>query len=183
MLRFYRICKSEHTAARRSLGIHIIGNTNYFTTYVNADTKIPSLPPKDKTLERGTMTKADEALQLVEEARVKAGEGAAPSEVWAVLHQQELLTPSTPFVLHQECNGIVYESVQDVKPSWIPLDSSNTNIHKMMVRKGFTTYKELYDWSIQSREEFWMERMETLDVVWENKPTQAFSSDNAAHTS
>jgi acetyl-CoA synthetase len=128
------------------------------------------------------MASADEALQLVEEARAKAGVGAAPSEVWAVLHR-ELLTPSIPFGVHQQCYGIVYKNVQDVKPSWIPSDSSNTNIHKMMVRKGFTTYQQLYDWSIQSREEFWMESMEALDVVWKSKPTHAFSSDDAAHVS
>lgn len=123
-----------------------------------------------------------EAHELVAQARVKAGEDAAPSQVWAVLHR-ELLTPSTPFEVHQQCYNLVYQDVKDVKPCWIPSDTTETNIHNMMVRKGFTSYQQLYDWSIQSREEFWMESVATLDVVWETKPTSAFSSPNAAHAS
>ena len=130
------------------------------------------------------MLSMEAALKLVHQANTKAGDGAAPSQVWAVLHR-ELLTPLTPYDVHKQCYALVYQDVKDVKPCWIPSNITNTNIYKMMERKGFTTYQQLYQWSILSRDEFWMESTMTLDIVWSKRPTTTFSScdASAAHAS
>ena len=130
------------------------------------------------------MSSIEAALELVHHARTKAGNGAAPSQVWAVLHR-ELLTPSIPYEMHKQCYSLVYQDVIDVKPCWIPSDITNTNIYKMMMQKGFTTYQQLYQWSILARDDFWMESMKTLDIVWVKQPTKTFSScdESAAHAS
>ncbi|KAI2505510.1 hypothetical protein MHU86_8941 [Fragilaria crotonensis] len=130
------------------------------------------------------MSGMDAAVELVHQARTKAGHGAAPSQVWAVLHR-ELLTPSTPYEVHKQCYALVYQNVKDVKPCWIPSDITKTNIYKMMDQKGFTSYEQLYQWSILYRDDFWMESMNLLDIVWDTQPTSTFSSCNAsaAHAS
>lgn len=130
------------------------------------------------------MSGMDAAVELVHQARTKAGHGAAPSQVWAVLHR-ELLTPSTPYEVHKQCYALVYQNVKDVKPCWIPSDITKTNIYKMMEQKGFTSYEQLYQWSILYRDDFWMESMNSLDIVWDTQPTSTFSSCNAsaAHAS
>jgi acetyl-CoA synthetase len=80
---------------------------------------------------------------------------------------------------------LVYQNVKDVKPCWIPSDITQTNIYKLMDQKGFTSYEELYQWSILYRDDFWMESMKLLDIVWVTQPTSTFSSHDvtAAHAS
>lgn len=99
------------------------------------------------------------AQTLVRQARTKASPSRNPIDIWATLHQ-EMLSPSMPFEeVHQEAHAKVYADTNDHnKPTWIPSPCSPaTNIQTMMARKGFQTYQELYEWSIQNRNEFWIE--------------------------
>ncbi len=117
-----------------------------------------------------------EATQIVDEAKTNAGPSPSASQVWSLV--QKKLTPSIPFEIHQLCYRIVYEGIEDVKPAWIPLedDMKTTNIHKMITRKGFSSYQELYDWSVDddSRDDFWIESMRNLQIEWASEPTAAF---------
>jgi hypothetical protein len=116
------------------------------------------------------------AEDLVAQARDEAGPSAPASEVWAILQQK--LTPSVPFEVHHMCYQSVYEGITDVKPAWIPSREiiERTNIQKMMTKKGFSSYQEFYDWSVarDTREAFWMESMEDINIIWDKKPTSAF---------
>lgn len=133
------------------------------------------------------MNNSTVAAQLVEEARAEAGPSASSSQVWAVMQQK--LTPSTPFEVHELCYKAVYDGIQDVKPTWIPTKEviEASNIYNMMTRKGFGTYKEFYDWSIgnDTRDEFWMESMKSLQIEWAKDPSSAFDLSNGgpAHVS
>jgi acetyl-CoA synthetase len=125
--------------------------------------------------------------KILEEARKAAGEGASPVQVWS--HVQHALKPSMPDAVHRWCYLKTYEGVEDVKPSWVPSeqDKQNTNIYKMMQKKGFNTYQEFYEWSVnmETREEFWKESVEKIGIVWEEEPTRCFdlSKGGPAHVS
>jgi acetyl-CoA synthetase len=124
-----------------------------------------------------------QAEELVEQAKQAASNARKPAEVWSVLHRS-LLQPSMPFELHQHAYEVVYKDVDDVKPSWIPTTDTivKTNIHKMMTQKGFTCYQQLYEWSIESRNDFWMDSAKTIGIQWDEEPCRAFASeDDPAH--
>lgn len=130
--------------------------------------------------EKETEATATVVQKLMEQAQDEAGKGAAPSLVWSKLHPK--LSPDIPFEIHQKCYQQVYQGVHDdVRPCWIPSESSiqQTNIAKMLNKKGFSTYQELYEYSVNmdTRDDFWMESMKELDVVWETSPTRAFEGD------
>jgi acetyl-CoA synthetase len=114
--------------------------------------------------------------KLVDEARTEAGPSASASQIWALMQQK--LTPSTPFEIHQLCYQTVYKGIYDINPTWMPSKEviASTNIHKMMTKKGFSTYQEFYDWSIgqESRDDFWMESMKNIQVEWSKQPASAF---------
>ena len=56
--------------------------------------------------------------------------------------------------------------------SWQPdrevIDSSN--IHRMMLRNGFSDYGEFWKWSVERKVEFWGQTMENLGIRFEKKP-------------
>ncbi len=118
--------------------------------------------------------------KLIQEATAAAGPDAVvPMEIWAHLHPK--LTPDVPFSVHQKCYSKVYDGVDDVRPSWIPTKAciEQTNIAKMMHKLGIDSYAEFYQYSIHpfTRNDFWMQSMQELDVVWETPPTTAFQGD------
>eukprot|EP00546_Thalassionema_frauenfeldii_P002561 CAMPEP_0178938310 /NCGR_PEP_ID=MMETSP0786-20121207/26259_1 /TAXON_ID=186022 /ORGANISM="Thalassionema frauenfeldii, Strain CCMP 1798" /LENGTH=667 /DNA_ID=CAMNT_0020617013 /DNA_START=256 /DNA_END=2259 /DNA_ORIENTATION=+ len=84
--------------------------------------------------------------------------------------------------VHQEAHAKVFADTTDHnKPTWIPSPCSPaTNIQAMMAQKGFQTYQELYEWSIQNRNEFWMESAKMIGVVWKSEPSSAFDLSGGA---
>jgi acetyl-CoA synthetase len=118
------------------------------------------------------------AIKLVDQAIQQAGDDASPMKVWSVLHR-EILSPKIDFTIHKECYELVYREVPHIKPAWIPTKNvmEATNIYQMMARKGFQSYQQLYDWSIQSRDEFWMTSVQAIDIVWDTEPSKAFTSE------
>ena len=117
------------------------------------------------------------AQSLFQKAQDEAGAGATPMQVWCVL-QHDLLKPSMALEVHQWCYNQTYEGVTDVKPTWMPTPKAmaKTNISKMMHKKGFTSYQEFYEWSVnmETRETFWKESMENIGIVWEQTPDKVF---------
>jgi acetyl-CoA synthetase len=121
---------------------------------------------------------------LVAEAKALSKDDVSPSSIWSSL--QAKLSPSIPYEVHQRCYENVYRGCI-LKPAWIPSKETiaKTNIVHMMQQRGFSSYQELYDWSIgsTSRNDFWMESMKAVDIQWETQPTTAFdTSRDAAHT-
>jgi acetyl-CoA synthetase len=127
------------------------------------------------------------AQHLLDNARMEAGEGSTPMQVWAIL--QHSLKPSMALEVHQWCYDQAYLGVPDVKPTWLPTPASinKTNIMKMMQAKGLTSYDDLYEWSVNddTRDAFWMETVDKLDILWDQKPCSAFdlSQGGPAHVS
>lgn len=127
------------------------------------------------------MASEDKAQELLATAKEEAGDGASPLQIWTSL--QDTLKPSMALAVHQWCYEEACAGVTDVKPSWVPSPRSikKTIIAKLMRDKGFPTYEELYEWSAnqETREDFWMEGIQRLDIQWHQKPTQAFEGDPA----
>ena len=136
-----------------------------------------------------TMSADDLALaqKLFQEAKQEAGEDATPTQVWLVL--QHALKPSMAMGVHHYCYQHAYAGVGDVKPCWMPSPASTakTNISKMMRQKGFASYSELYEWSVnmETRDDFVTESMEKIGIVWEQAPSKAYdlSGGGPAHVS
>ena len=53
-----------------------------------------------------------------------------------------------------------------MKPSWNPGDDliKNSNIYQMMQKNGFTHYEDLWKWSVNSKEAFWEQTLENLNI-------------------
>ena len=136
-----------------------------------------------------TMSADDLALaeKLFREAQQEAGEDATPTQLWLCL--QHALNPSMHIQVHRYCYQHAYAGVDDVKPCWMPSPSSiaKTNISKMMRHKKIATYSDFYDWSVdmETRDDFVMESMDKIGIVWDEAPRQAFdlSQGGPAHVS
>ena len=110
----------------------------------------------------------------------------SPAAQWmeAIKH----LSPKTPFEIHSKVFDKIYGDCA-VKPCWFPSEQSiaQTNIKKLMDRKGFTTYEEFYKWSVgeDTREEFWLLCIEAIDIKWHKQPSKVFdlSKGGPAHVS
>jgi acetyl-CoA synthetase len=128
-------------------------------------------------MSRRTMFKA-QARTLVDQATQKAGNNSSPIIIWSILHR-EILSPSIDFAIHKECYELVYGETACIKPAWIPTNEiiMNTNIYQAMLRMNFQSYQQLYNWSIQNREEFWMTSMKIIDIVWDTAPSKVFTSE------
>jgi acetyl-CoA synthetase len=52
---------------------------------------------------------------------------------------------------------------------FVPSDDlvKNANITKVALAKGFSSFKEFYDWSVKSKSDFWLESVKQLDLKFE----------------
>lgn len=127
------------------------------------------------------------AMKLLDDIRAESGSELSPMDLWKAVTQK--ISPSDPFEMVQYLYEQVYKSVKDVKPAYIPSATqiANSNIAQYMARKGFATYEDMYEFSVSSatREEFWKDSIDLLDIVWRKKPSSAFdlSQGGAAHVS
>ena len=92
-----------------------------------------------------------------------AKELAAPA-LWQKI-TQELLTPAHPFSLHEYLFQQVYGD-EPLPWAWIPTPEQieQTHIHAFLQKKGWSTYQELYHWSLKDKNAFWQEVTEQLGI-------------------
>ena len=67
-----------------------------------------------------------------------------------------------------------------LKASWIPSDDviKNSNIHKMMLRNGFTDYEDFWKWSVDKKPEFWSQTVDNLQLKFIKKYTSILDINN-----
>ncbi len=60
-----------------------------------------------------------------------------------------------------------------LKTSWKPSNKiiSNSNIHKIMLKNGFSNYDEFWKWSVKEKSEFWSQTVENLNINLQKKFT------------
>jgi len=114
--------------------------------------------------------------KLLQEAKKRLKEKRQQnSSLWQIL-QNDLLQPSMSFEVHQSCYESVYNTTTQYNgPAWIPpCNNESNNIKETMKEKGFQTYSQLYNWSVTSYDEFWMESSQKIGIVWKEQPSSAF---------
>ena len=114
---------------------------------------------------------------LFEGAQSQAGE----EHVWSRL-AQEVLQPTHAFELHRALHAHVYRTrgVASIRPTWVPPTSSpasTCNITRLMEEQCFSTYEQLYQWSIgvETRSDYWSKVMQQiLNVPFDTPPSAIF---------
>lgn len=108
----------------------------------------------------------------------------------------EVLSPTVPFSVHQELYRLNYAGCEDYEsPVWFPhqytatsgdekmtvckefpLHCRDTNIQRLMKKKGFKTYSEFYDWSVgmDTCEDYWDTCINELGVQFRSPYSKVF---------
>ena len=117
---------------------------------------------------------AERAARLVERANdllargSPSGDRGAAEHCWSEL-SRSLLTPEVPFDAHR----LLYEHIFSDRdpgagpaPVWLPspAEIQASNLQAMMRARGCATYRELFDWSVANRMEFWRTMVERLGI-------------------
>lgn len=104
-----------------------------------------------------------------------------PVSRWTKL-TRGVLTASMPFQAHAllfERNYREWDSSNGPPPAWIPSPEEvmRSNIGQLMKSRGFSTYQELYAWSVEQRRQFWEIMIETTGVKFKEPYTRILASD------
>lgn len=143
------------------------------------------------------LTTADRALHVTKDELLNCGLDADSADAilgevqnlkdvdpalrWATL-TRTVLTSSVPFQAHAllfERNYRKWGIINGPPPAWIPApeESMRSNIGRLMKAHGFSTYQELYDWSVDQRERFWEVMIETVGVKFKEPYTKMLALD------
>lgn len=104
--------------------------------------------------------------------------GLKQENLWHEI-RNNILKPSHPIALHELLRDYSFQGWDDkvhgIKPIWKADEArlARTNIAQILKDKNFSTYDELYKWSIEHGRSFWCMMMERLDVRFEKgyRPT------------
>ena len=117
---------------------------------------------------------AERAARLVESANdllaggSPSGDRSAAEHCWSEL-SRSLLTPDVPFEAHRLLHERVFsdrDPGDGPAPAWLPAvaEVHASNLYTLMRARGCATYRELFDWSVAHRMEFWRTMVERLGI-------------------
>ena len=98
-----------------------------------------------------------------------AGDGQRAAErCWKEL-SRSVLTPETPFPVHQLLYERTYrerDPAHGPAPAWIPTEEEigASNLHALMRERRCATYRELFHWSVSQFTEFWHHLAQRLQI-------------------
>ncbi|MDE0228949.1 MAG: AMP-binding protein [Spirochaetaceae bacterium] len=117
---------------------------------------------------------ADRAALVVERANDLLAGGSPSSDRNAAEHcwselSRSLLTPEVPFDAHRLLHERIFagrDPAAGPAPVWLPAvaEVHASNLYKLMRARGCATYRELFDWSVANRMEFWRTMVERLGI-------------------
>ncbi len=63
-------------------------------------------------------------------------------------------------------------------PAWMPSKSElkNSNLSKMLKKKGMNSYHEFFQWSTENREIFWNDYIQEAEIQFQNPPKKIFTN-------
>lgn len=100
-------------------------------------------------------------------------------EAWARL-KQEILSPNTPFQVHQGLFDMLSSAWSENRPfpAWTPDRKMLEEAGAAQLRreKGFAHFPDLYKWSVDHKEVFWETIVDKLGVVFHKKPDKLLDS-------
>ena len=117
---------------------------------------------------------AERAARLLERANELLADGSpvgdrsAAEHCWSEL-SRSLLTPEVPFEAHRLLHERIFsgrDPVAGPAPAWLPsaAEIHASNLQALMRARGCATYRELFDWSVANRMEFWRTMVERLGI-------------------
>ena len=117
---------------------------------------------------------AERAARLVERAGEllaggsPSGDRSAAEHCWSEL-SRSLLTPEVPFDAHRLLHERIFcdrDPAAGPAPAWLPsaAEIHASNLQALMRARGCATYRELLDWSVANRMEFWRTMVERLGI-------------------
>ncbi len=116
---------------------------------------------------------ADEAAHVAERYRsLTAGQDAALA--WRRV-SRDLLTPQHPHDVHRALYDATFASWPDSKgprPAWTPTEEEarETHIAQALGRLQVDDYRALHRWSVENREAFWRDFIETRGIAFRTPP-------------
>jgi acetyl-CoA synthetase len=121
-----------------------------------------------------------EAARVAEDYR-SLTDGHEAALAWRRI-SRELLTPERPHELHRALYDAVFASwpaEKGPRPAWTPTaeEASATNIAQALERLRLDDYRSLHRWSVEHREAFWRDFIETRAIAFATPPRRVL--DNA----
>jgi acetyl-CoA synthetase len=103
-----------------------------------------------------------------------ATRGVAYPEAWRAV-SRDVLLPAHPHAVHRLCWDDIFASWNEAagpRPAWIPSaeEATATNIAKTCARVYQPTYAHFYRWTVDNREDFWRDTIETLGIRFRATP-------------
>ena len=97
-----------------------------------------------------------------------SGDRSAAEHCWSEL-SRSLLTAEVPFDTHRLLHERVFagrDPADGPAPAWLPsvAEVHASNLYALMRARGCATYRELFDWSVANRMEFWRTMVERLGI-------------------
>lgn len=101
-------------------------------------------------------------------------------ERWDII--RSFLTPQHPWELHLALHTACYKGCS-IAPTWFPHegDKQLSNIGKLIKSKGFKSYQECYQWSIQDPENFWDSCIKRVGIKFHKPYTKVFDSEGCEY--
>ena len=97
-----------------------------------------------------------------------SGDRSAAEHCWSEL-SRSLLTAEVPFDTHRLLHERIFagrDSADGPAPTWLPsvAEVHASNLYVLMRARGCATYRELFDWSVAHRMEFWRTMADRLGI-------------------
>ena len=122
---------------------------------------------------------AGEATSFLSDYRERL-RGASVADAWRRV-SREVLGPDLPHAVHRLCWDDCFASwpaEAGPRPAWIPTneEASDTNIARACKRLWQPSYPHFFRWSVEHRDDFWRDTVETLGIRFRTNPERVLDT-------
>jgi acetyl-CoA synthetase len=109
-----------------------------------------------------------------------ATRNASMAEAWRAV-TRDVLSPAHPHAVHRLCWDDILASWDEAagpRPAWIPTpeEAAATNLARACKRLWQPSYAHFYRWSVDNREDFWRDTIETLGIRFRTAPERVLDA-------
>jgi len=109
-----------------------------------------------------------------------ATRNASMADAWRAV-ARDVLSPAHPHAVHRLCWDDIFASWDEAvgpRPAWIPTteEAAATNLAKTCTRLWQPSYAHFYRWSVDNREDFWRDTVETLGIRFRTQPERVLDA-------
>jgi acetyl-CoA synthetase len=151
-----------------------LGNIRFILerTCVTEEAAMPMHIAPETLLDLGLARAAAEELS---QRLAAIGPDLPPGDLWSRV-SREVLSPDVPFAVHLHLYRQVFAEWDDGQgppPAWTPTDEqmAASNIAAFSKRVGLSSVHDLHRWSVENREEFWGQVIDSLGIRFREPPS------------